>query len=214
MRAVVAAGTTTFIPVGSISSDLKALGDSVRPGQPLASALTATRINAILGLLRTLAAGGNLLAGRGLLKQAVAEGAMLSVLSEGSTASATHPFKVLNASTPGTPKVKVTFGQVNSVTPTINDIELDADPKDPPLLTVVTGIVYLRVRLYKDGTIDKATIHCKDKVPEGETEAVQLGYLTLATVTVTKNSVTAINQAVTHSLGHQKCGVRHNFWGV
>lgn len=209
---VVAAGIRKSTPVGSISSDLKALGDSVRPGQPLVSALTATRINAIIGLLRSLAAGGNLIAGHGLLKQAVPEGAMLSVLGgRGGASSAPHPFQVLNASTATEAKVKVTFGQVNSITPTIGGYALDADPDDPPLLTVVTGVVYLAVILNVSGAITSAGIHNAAALPDDD---VTHGYLTLAVVSVDGRSTTEINQSVTHSLGHQKCGVRHNFWGL
>ncbi len=126
--------------------------------------------------------------------------------------AAAHPFEVLDASTtgPAAAKVTVRFGQVNSVTPTTGGSAPDADPA--PALTVVSGVVYLRVNLDVDGIVTSAEILSGATLPaQTETE----GYLTLATVTVASDAVTAINQAVTHSLGHQLCGAAvHNFWGL
>ncbi len=117
-------------------------------------------------------------------------------------AAASHLFQVENAST-STPaaKVRVRFGQVNSITPTIGGTALDADPA--PTLTVISGVVYLQVNLDVDGLVATAVIANGAVLPaQTDTE----GYLTLATVTVAADAVTAINQSVTHSLQHLFCG--------
>lgn len=127
-------------------------------------------------------------------------------------AFSTHPFKVVDASSESTAKVRVRFGQVNGITPTIGGVALDDDPNDPPLLTVETGSIYLAVVLDVAGAITSASIHNDATVP---TPDVTHGYLPLATVTVASGAVTAINQAVTHSLGMRRCGVSDiHFWGL
>lgn len=129
----------------------------------------------------------------------------------GGSAQWTHPFQVLDAST-ATPAAKVTirFGQVNSITPTIGGTAMDADPA--PTLTVISGVVYLACTLNGAGAITAAAIANAAAQPANDATH---GYLTLATVTVASDAVTAINQAVTHSLQMRKCGVADmHFWGV
>lgn len=153
--------------------------------------------------------------GPGVLVKLTANGATFSGAGPGNTTSEmTHPFQVVDASTETQAKVRVVFGQVHSVTPTIGGDPLDADPDDPPLLNVENGVVYLAVVLDADDdyAITSASIHCDGTLPD---EDATHGYITLATVTVDDGVLTAINQSVTHSLGHQKCGEdTHNFWAV
>jgi hypothetical protein len=125
-----------------------------------------------------------------------------------------HPLKVIDAST-GEPspaaKVRVRFGQVNSITPSIGGIALDADPSDPPVLTVASGLVYLALVLSEAGAITSASIHNDEELPAtDDTHA----YITLATVTVAANKVTAINQAVTASLQWLRCNGNDLFGAV
>jgi hypothetical protein len=121
-----------------------------------------------------------------------------------------HPFRVADATTGGTARVAVRFGQVNSITPTIGGVALDYST--PPTLVVISGVVYLRVNLDGDGLITSAIIGNAATLPAATSTE---GYLTLATVTVAANAVASLAQSVTHSLGHQKCGSTvHNFWGL
>jgi hypothetical protein len=128
----------------------------------------------------------------------------------GATTSDRLPFEVYDASTLTEAKVGVFFGDVHSITPTMGGIALDTVP--PPTMAVITGEIYLRVDLDGDGQVISASIgNAADLPANTETE----GYRRLGTVTVTDVAVTAIAQAVTHSLEHQKCGTTvHNFWGV
>lgn len=124
------------------------------------------------------------------------------------------PFKVSDASDETAAQVRVRFGQVNSMTPTIDDgglVALDSDPA--PVLGVVSGVVYLDLTLDEEtGETTAAEVKSAGTLPA---QTLTHAYLTLATVTVTGDAVTAINQAVTHSLGHRRCGVNdHHFWGL
>jgi len=121
-----------------------------------------------------------------------------------------HPFLVYDASSGGTPKVGVIFGQINSITPTIGGTALDN--ATPPELTVATGVVYLRAEVDGNGLVIAVIVANAAALPANTST---YGYITLATVTASGTEVTAISQSVTHSLGHQKCGTTtHNFWGV
>lgn len=197
--------------MANLSANLKTMGDNVRPGQRLTDAITASRLNAIMDAIRALARGDNLIAGDGLRKAAVSEGVMLTAYGLGSaSASTSHPFKVINRSTESAMKVEVRFGQVNSITPTINGTDLDAD--DTPTLTVVDGVVYLDVTVDGDGVAESVVVSSAVEIPEA---TATHGYITLASVAVEAGAVVTIYQSVTHSLGHQKCGATtHNFWGV
>lgn len=200
--------------MAGLSDYLKQLGEPVRPGQALTSVLTAGRINGILLAIRALASGENIRTGPGLRRSATSSSVIISRLGNGTAATAadSHPFQVLDASSNGSAKVQVVFGQVNSLTPSINGTGLGENPADPPLLQVATGPVYLAVILDSNGRITSASIHNNGSLPEADPTH---GYLTLATVTASQGGLTAINQSVTHSLGHQKCGSTvHNFWGL
>ncbi len=121
------------------------------------------------------------------------------------------PFWVYDASTAIAAKVGVFFGQVNSITPTIGGTALD-DSTPPTLGSLVSGVVYLKVLLNTDGTTASAEIHNAASLPA---QTASAAYLTLATITVSGTTVTAINQSVTHSLGHERCGVSfQHFWGI
>lgn len=115
---------------------------------------------------------------------------------------AAHPFKVINASTtgPAAAKVRIKFGQVNSITPTISAVALDNDPA--PTLSVVSGVVYLKLYLDTAGSVVTVGVFNAATLP---TPTVDEGYITLATVTVVSNAVTAINQSVTASLQYLRC---------
>lgn len=199
-----------LLTMAGLSEHLKNMGEPVRSGQSLASALTATRLNGIINAIRALSRGDNVMAGYGLRRASSSEGVMLSAGTGGrSGSSAAHPFQVLGANTSTEPKISVVFGQVNSITPTIGGYEIGTD--DPPTLRVETGVVYLAVIFDVSGKVTSASIHNGAALPDDD---VTHGYLTLARVTVTKNAVTDIRQSITHSLGVRRCGVSDiHFWG-
>jgi len=122
-----------------------------------------------------------------------------------------HPFLVTDASTESVAKVAVQFGQVNSITPTIGGVALD-DASTPVLTVSTSGVIYLAVVVDVDGIVTAVTVNNAATLPAADATH---GYITLATVAVSGAAITALNQSVTHSLGHQKCGTDiHNFWGV
>lgn len=146
--------------------------------------------------------------GPGVFVRRLASGTTFEAAAAERAAAQKHPFQVFDASTAApAAKVTVRFGQVNSITPEIDAVPLDDDPA--PTLTVVSGVVYLQVNLDVDGLVESAEIGNAAALPaQTETE----GYLTLATVTVADDAVTAINQSVTRSLQHLYCGGQH-VWG-
>ena len=201
--------------MAGLTPHLKAMGDNVRPGQRLVDAITSVRLNAIMGAIRALARGDNLVAGLGLRKSSTAEGAILTAeAARGGSTATTHPFQVVNRSSATVVKVEVVFGQVNSVTPTINGVGLDEedDEGDPPRITLSSErLVYLDVTV-DAGVVTGALVWAANVLPSNTSTH---GYLTLATITYASGRVSAINQSVTHSLGHQKRGTNlHQFWGL
>lgn len=128
-----------------------------------------------------------------------------------------HPFRVTNASSDETAKVRVTFGTVNDVIPTMGSTSgdpLDADPA--PTLEVVTGVVYLELTLYATDGVDYSKGDVQYVVVKNAAAMPTYSAATprrlLATITVIDGNVTAINQSVTGSLGFQVCAGSHNFW--
>jgi hypothetical protein len=79
------------------------MGDSVRPGQSIRDALTSTKVNAMLGAIRALARGDNIVGGLGIYKSATPNSVMLT--SDGKARSSArefvHPFEVVNGTESG-----------------------------------------------------------------------------------------------------------------
>jgi hypothetical protein len=123
----------------------------------------------------------------------------------------THPFLVVDASTesPAAAKVTVIFGQVNSLTPTIATVALDTDPA--PTLTVITGVVYLKVNLDANAIATSVEVLNAASLPASTATE---GYITLATLTVAANAITALDQSVTHSLQFLRCNDQDVFGAV
>ncbi len=156
-------------------------------------------------------------AGAGIVLQQGTNGVLVSVAESRSKSpkielriSPEHPFRVTDASSEEDgPQVTIRFGQVNSITPTIDDTPLDEIPA--PKLAVVSGVIYLKVTTDEEGAVEAVEIESDETLPvASETE----GYLTLATVTVADGAVTAINQSVMHSLQCLFCGGKHIFGGL
>jgi hypothetical protein len=176
-----------------------------RPGDQLDAAFGAQ----VIRYLRAITPTG----GPGVLVREYAGGTTFQAAPArpGGSIASIFPFKVLDASddTPAA-KVSVVFGQVNDVTPTMDGHALDADPA--PTLEVISGVIYLKCTLDGTGAVTGVEVlNAAAKPADDATHA----YITLATVTVASDAVTAINQSVTHSLRLRKCGVADmHFWGV
>lgn len=117
---------------------------------------------------------------------------------------ASHPFKIINASN-DTPAARVTvvYGTVNNFVPTIlvggTQISLFTDPS--PILTVVTGTVYLDATL-NNGVITGVVIANAATTPA---DTATHKYKTIGSVAVTSNAITAIGQSVKTSLTLYLC---------
>lgn len=119
---------------------------------------------------------------------------------------ASYPFKVQKSATA---KVRVIFGQVNSITPTIGGTALDA--ASPPELTITTsGVVYLECSIDGSGNVTAVAVKNASSLPSASSSKA---YITLATVTYSGGAVTAISQAVTTSLQCAKCGATTYYFG-
>lgn len=177
--------------------------------------MTAAWGRLVVACLRAL----RIKAGKGIRVSATPSGVVVSVdpstsglANPARPTQIDHPFRLRNASTtaPAAAKVRVRFGQVNSITPTIDGVPLNA--AEPPALTVVTGVIYLRVEVDVEGVVTAATIASAAELPA---DTATYGHLTIGEVTVADNKITVGYQSVTHSLQHRRCGVReHHWWGV
>lgn len=115
------------------------------------------------------------------------------------------PFRVYQSSAS---KVKVVFGQVNSITPTIGGTALDAGTA-PELTISVDGVIYLDVTVDGSGAPTAVTVNNAATIPANNSTH---GRITLATVTDSSGILT-LNQSVTQSLQIAKCGVSTYYFG-
>jgi len=120
-------------------------------------------------------------------------------------------FQVVDASSGGAAKVTVTFGQVNSITPTIGGTSIAAGT--PPTLAIGSGtarVVYLRFEIDPS---DWSNVGCiiaeASSLPADDNT---YGYLTLAEVDASGSAVTAIRQSVLFSLQHDMVGNGAHEW--
>lgn len=188
-----------------ITELLRTMGDPVRPGQPLSEALTAARLNAIMGAIRALAAGENLSSGLNVRMTKGPGGVTIGATGGGSgTVSIEHPFQIVNKSTAGTTpaaKIWVRYGTVQDVAPAL--IETDST-----LSTAATYSVFVEVEVNLAGNIVAAEIGASASGLPANTD--YFGYILLGTVIVETSgsglTVTKINQAATHSLRMAVCG--------
>lgn len=146
----------------------------------------------------------------------------------------THPFKITDAKSLTGAVVKCQFGTVNSVDITLEDgtTALNTNP-DVPLASPGTWSIFIALAVVDDETIatpddDYCWVVAANSGLPDDTDII--GYILLAEVDVADvagvNKVTAIRQAVTHSLRHSICGRVaetedddfapgiHEFWGV
>jgi len=110
-----------------------------------------------------------------------------------------HSFKLVVASEGGA-KVNVIYGTVNNFVPKIGEISLFTTPA--PILTVVSGSVYLDATVDSAGTITDIVIANAATTPVDTTTHK---YRIIGTVTVTSGEVTAMAQSVRASLTFYLC---------
>ncbi len=190
-----------------ITDHLKSMGDRIRPGQPLASAVTAQRMNAIMDAIRALAAGDNLSSGLGVTLSKNGSGSVVigsTARGNGGAVTIEHPFQIRNVSTGGgTPvaKINVRYG-------TVQDVEPANVAVDSTLSTSGTYSIFLEVEVNLAGTIVGASVEAALTGLPANTD--YFGYVLLGTVVVADSgsgkTVTQINQAATHSLRMAVCG--------
>jgi hypothetical protein len=88
-------------------------------------------------------------------------------------------------------------------------VALDTDPA--PTLTVITGVVYLKVNLDANAIATSVEVLNAASLPASTATE---GYITLATLTVAANAITALDQSVTHSLQFLRCNDQDVFGAV
>lgn len=206
-------------------------------------AITADQFNKLIDVCRGL----RLNAGPGIRVNQTTSGTTVAVkptvaqAAGGAPTEFTHPFKITDASDDDGAKVKCQFGTVNSIDITLEDGTTElVDNPDIELADIGTWSIFIALAVVDDETIAQPgddycwVVKASDGLP-ADTEL--LGYILLAQVDVAAgvgddppNVVSAIRQAVTHSLRHTICGRvasddgadppvafvagQHQFWGV
>jgi hypothetical protein len=118
-----------------------------------------------------------------------------------------HPFQLIDASDGAGANIKVRYGTVSDVVPTLDGDSLSISPVHT-IGSAGTFLVYLEVSYDDDGTITSVTVEVgAGPLPsfDDNTDYKTLGEVDVATVESVL-AVTEIRQAVTHSLEHGICG--------
>lgn len=143
-------------------------------------------------------------AGPGLIRAAGRNGTVLTPYQRAKAFRRTSIARTLlvhDTSEVSDPKVSVTVGQINGITPTIGGTAISATT--PPTLSVVTGSVHLHATIDTDGLITALTIENAATRPD-DTDVD--GYLTLALVTVTSGAIASLQPVAWNLLQMQVCG--------
>lgn len=108
------------------------------------------------------------------------------------------PFRVIDASTEGVKKVRVVFGFLNNIIPTIGGIPLDADPA-PTIAIASDCSVYLKTTWtgYEPKLLDSAEIVALTTQPVDD---ISTGYKRLSDVRISQDGGMRILTGVTYSL--------------
>jgi hypothetical protein len=135
----------------------------------------------------------------------------------GGTVTLQHPFQLLDTSVAaGTARFVVRYGTVNDVVPT--DVAVTLVPTDD-----ATNYVQVELTLDAAGAITATALVVNTSQ---QTDGDYLAYILLGTIVVTGSTteavITAVNQAVTHSLRFRTCDRVEDpfdpggyyFWGV
>ena len=193
----------------NISSLLGSL-NKVSPGQSFDSVVTATRINAIQDLLKSLVNGENLISGLGIQKTGMMGGVVISstaVGGGGGSVTIEHPFEIRDFSIAYSAEpavtaeaiIQVRFGTLNDITPT------DVDTDFSLVTASSTYNVFVKATVGVDGICTAAAVDATTAAVPADTW--QYGYLKIGEVDVNDAQVvTEIRQACTHSLRLAMCG--------
>lgn len=194
--------------MGNLARHLSALGE-VQAGEPLRSALSAERVNAIIGAIKALAAGENLVPGYNMTVTRSPAGVVIRskaapVAGGAAVATTDEPFRIVEVSGAEDPTIKINYGEVNNIAPTNIEDEF-------ALVDDGTYVVYLEVEVDVDWNLVSAYLYAEiGAVPDDD---ATYGYLSLGTVTVLDGAITAINTSRRSSFWHAKCGIDvHQFW--
>jgi hypothetical protein len=139
----------------------------------------------------------------------------------------THPFQIIDASDGSGANIRVRYGTVEDVVPTLDGDSLSINPVHA-LASDGTYLVYLEVAYDNDGTVTSAVVNVDlaGTLPDHDdnTDFITLGEVDAAEVESVLQ-VAEIRQAVTHSLRHGICNRELDgetitesgtpyFWGV
>lgn len=200
----------------SLSGAIGVISTRVRPGQKLAEALTAERINAIQEAILALARGENLRAGKGILKETAGISVTFASIATGEGGGdITHPFQISKA---GANKVKIRYGTLNDATPTGVAV-------DRTLTGEGTHTIYLVLTLALTTLGEVTAVAVGSSTSGVPADDDTHAHIILGTAVMSGGSVTVVNQAVTHSLRFAACGRdnsppadfipgAYEFWGV
>lgn len=198
--------------MANLTNLLATLGGTLQGGATFTS-FGWNRFNALIGVVRGLAAGDNLIAGRGIrLDKQLGKVIVTSDATAGKATAAAHPFQLTDASVGATLKVKIKFGMVNAITPGGMG---DTEEPDLTLTINATKYVALSVTTNGGGAATSAAITLQTEVPES---TATLAYIPLGLVTYTAAvgdtpASIAMNQSVSGSLWHQRCGSATHLFG-
>jgi len=131
----------------------------------------------------------------------------LNASGGGGGGAAQHPLQLYKATVSGSPKVRVRYGTVWGAVPP--EVQGGGTPTD---ITPSNGLkVYAHVVVDGDGLWTSSAVESAASVPA---DTATDSYFLIGEMAVA-GSVITINQAVTHSLNGQSCGVGvYNWWGV
>lgn len=132
----------------------------------------------------------------------------------GTGGSTIHALKVVNASSDGTPKVKVQIGTYNGITPTITGSPLtNVNDEDCPILTLGASaqIVYAQLNLNAtSAAVESVVINSSNDItpPAGDSITV---YQIIAFVSMNDGQINFISNNISGSQAYQACGGQNLF---
>jgi hypothetical protein len=180
----------------------------VSPG----SSVSAKDYNDLLDCVKALVPRS----GPGIRVQTTAGGTTMGftgrIPKRGGSSEFTHPFKITDA---GEGIVDVAYGTINDISDTLS-VDLSASD--------ATYLVYAEATLDIDGLVTAVNLSTTSSSLPADTDSA--AHILLGEVTITDGAVSAMEQAVTHSLRFGACGRTndggvtvisrgdYHFWGV
>lgn len=122
--------------------------------------------------------------------------------SGGGSATLVHPFQLIDAESG---LLRVRYGTVNDVVPTLGGTALSANPTTDLSGTDGTYLVYLTVTYSTAGTVSGVVVNANEGGTLPSYDDTH-DYITLGEADVASGLISELRQAVTHSLRHGICG--------